>query len=73
MAIIEGKKMKLEIIDLGQKGYQETWDFQKELHKKRHNGEIPDTLILVEHPHVYTLGNNAEENNLVASEDFLKN
>ena len=62
---------KLEIIDLGQKAYQETWDFQKELHEKRQNGEISDTLIFVEHPHVYTLGNSAEENNLVASENYL--
>ena len=65
--------MKLQVIDLGLKSYQETWDYQKELQRKRSKGEILDTLILVEHPNVYTLGNNAEEDNLVATEDFLKN
>jgi len=65
--------MKLQITDLGRNPYRETWDYQKELHKKRVNGEIPDTLILVEHPHVYTLGKNAQENNLVAGTQFLQN
>lgn len=65
--------MKLKVKDLGRNPYQETWDFQKELHRKRVKGEIPDTLILVEHPHVYTLGKNAEESNLVAPPMFLKN
>lgn len=64
--------MKLQVIDLGRNPYQETWDFQKELHRKRVKGEIPDTLVLVEHPHVYTLGNSANDNNLVAPEVFLK-
>jgi len=65
--------MKLQVIDLKQNPYRETWDYQKELHKKRSKGEIPDTLILVEHPHVYTLGKNAQENNLVAGSQFLQN
>ncbi|MFP4547760.1 MAG: lipoyl(octanoyl) transferase LipB [Fidelibacterota bacterium] len=65
--------MNLQVIDLGRNPYRETWDFQKELHNKRYHGEIPDTLILVEHPHVYTLGKNARENNLVAGTHFLQN
>ncbi len=65
--------MKLQVIDLGRNPYRETWDYQKELHRKRLRGEIPDTLILVEHPHVYTLGKNARENNLVAGKQFLQN
>ncbi len=65
--------MKLQILDLGRNPYKETWDFQKKLHNRRYKGEIPDTLILVEHPHVYTLGKNAQENNLIAGSQFLKN
>ena len=38
----------------------------------RKRGEIPDTLLLVEHPHVYTLGRNARRENLLISEDQLR-
>ncbi|MBN2279055.1 MAG: lipoyl(octanoyl) transferase LipB [Candidatus Marinimicrobia bacterium] len=65
--------MKLQVMDLGLNPYRETWDFQKELHRRRVRGEIPDTLILVEHPHVYTFGKNAEESNLIATPTFLQN
>jgi lipoate-protein ligase B len=41
---------------LGLKNYVEVWDLQKELVAKRKAGEIPDTLLLVEHPPVYTRG-----------------
>ncbi|RKY57200.1 MAG: lipoyl(octanoyl) transferase [Candidatus Neomarinimicrobiota bacterium] len=62
----------LEIIDLGTCPYGKAWDIQKELHAKRVAGEIPDTLILVEHPHVYTLGKNANAQHLIATQDYLK-
>jgi len=44
------------LIDLGRKGYGEALELQKELVEKRAKGEIPDTLVLVEHDHVITLG-----------------
>jgi lipoyl(octanoyl) transferase len=46
----------LEILDLGTKDYKEVLDIQYQLIEKRLKGEIPDTLIFVEHPHVLTLG-----------------
>jgi lipoyl(octanoyl) transferase len=46
----------MELIDLGQKSYKEAWEVQKELVEKRADGAIPDTLILVEHEPVYTVG-----------------
>lgn len=48
--------MQLRIIDLNFSPYEETWKLQKELQEKRFKDEIPDTLILVEHPHTYTVG-----------------
>jgi len=63
---------KLNVIDLGKCTYGKAWDIQKEIHAKRVAGEIPDTLILVEHPHVYTLGKNANAQHLIASQDYLK-
>lgn len=64
---------KLLILDLGKKDYKETWDLQKRIQQKRISGEIEDVLILVEHPPVYTLGKNADDRNLIATKEFLKN
>lgn len=47
------------ILDLGFRGYEETWKLQHDLVNRRVEGLVPDTLILVEHPHVYTLGRKA--------------
>lgn len=46
----------MDVLDLGRKTYQETWELQKQLVEKRAADEIPDTLILVEHEPVYTVG-----------------
>ncbi len=42
--------------DLGVFAYEETYALQKALVAERQAGAIPDTLVLVEHPHVVTLG-----------------
>ena len=62
----------LQYIDLGIVDYKEAWDFQKSLFDRRYRGEIPDTLILLQHPHTYTLGKVADRNNLIGSEEFLE-
>lgn len=46
----------MRVLDLGRKSYEQTWELQKELVDKRAAGEIEDTLILVEHDPVYTVG-----------------
>ena len=64
--------------DIGQKDYKETWDYQADIfnrlveNKKPLTGVgesvqniLPGTLIFVEHPHVYTLGKNGSEKNLL--------
>ncbi|MFT5587572.1 MAG: lipoate-protein ligase B [Cognaticolwellia sp.] len=43
-------------MDLGLLDYQQAWDTQKQVLAERLAGTAPDTLILVEHPPVYTLG-----------------
>ncbi len=58
--------------------YKEVWDLQKSLFqemidKKTHRQETsPLHLIMVEHPHVYTFGKSAEENNMLATPEYLK-
>jgi lipoyl(octanoyl) transferase len=44
---------------------------QKRLEAERKAGLIPDQLLLVEHPHVITLGRNGQETNLLAGEEIL--
>ena len=48
--------MKLQILDLGLIDYWKAYKLQLKLVERRIRGEIPDTLILLEHPHVITLG-----------------
>ncbi len=48
--------MNGKLLDLGRKDYLSTLNLQRELAARRARGEIPDTLILVEHDHVITLG-----------------
>jgi lipoate-protein ligase B len=49
--------MTLSLVDRGRESYQDTWELQKEMVRRRAEGETDvDTLILVEHDHVITLG-----------------
>ena len=43
-------------LDLGVREYGEVWELQHRLVDLRRRDAIPDTLLLVEHPHVITLG-----------------
>lgn len=61
----------MNIIDLGQKDYKEVWDLQKALHEKRVAGDIQDTLLLVEHGHVITLGKSGKEKNVLVPMKLL--
>lgn len=55
----------------GRERYADTWQRQLELHSQRVAGEIPDTLLLVEHDDVITLGRHGEQGNLIAPEAQL--
>jgi lipoyl(octanoyl) transferase len=57
--------------DLGAMSYAEALTIQKELEAQRKRGEIPDHLLIVEHPHVITLGRNGHLDNLLASPEVL--
>ena len=46
--------------DLGLVSYADGLRIQREHFEQRYRGEIPDTLLLCEHPPVYTLGTNAD-------------
>lgn len=61
----------LNIIRLQIEPYKKIWDFQKKLYQLRLNDLIDDTLILLEHPHTYTLGKSANRNHLLATNETL--
>jgi lipoate-protein ligase B len=53
------------LVDLGTREYADVWSMQLSLVKQRQLGEIPDTLLFVEHPHVITAGRSAKKDNLL--------
>ena len=57
----------LNIYWLGLRSYNPIWDLQKAIHELRVNNKINDSVLLLEHDHVYTLGKNADENHILPS------
>jgi lipoyl(octanoyl) transferase len=57
--------------DLGRMGYLEALQLQRELVDRRKRGEVPDQLLIVEHPPVITLGRNAHQENVLADAELL--
>lgn len=53
-------------LDLGFTEYERVWSLQRRLVEARAHGSIPDVLILVEHPHVLTMGRKAKEENVLS-------
>ena len=64
--------MKLDIIDLGLIEYERAWKLQDEYAAEIAVGKCPPTLLLLEHPHVYTFGRKGRAENLLWSEEQLK-
>ncbi|MFH1552132.1 MAG: lipoyl(octanoyl) transferase LipB [Candidatus Omnitrophota bacterium] len=62
----------MEIRDLGIVRYEDVLETQNDLLSKRIAGEIPDTLIMVEHDPVVTLGRVAEEDSIIDKDFFEK-
>jgi lipoate-protein ligase B len=60
------------IIDLGLVDYEKAWELQRRLWLKRVEGELPDLLLLLEHPHVITLGRRGNRSFLIASPEELE-
>jgi lipoyl(octanoyl) transferase len=48
--------------------YAEAWELQKRLVADRTEGQMEDTLLLLEHPHTYTLGRSGKIENLLMSD-----
>jgi lipoyl(octanoyl) transferase len=67
-----GSSRPLDVRRLGRLSYAEGLALQERLVDERKRGVIPDTLLLLEHNPVVTLGRNARAENLLLSEDLLR-
>ena len=67
--MIETQTDQILVQNIGRKSYKAVWDLQIKMQQQRIRGEIEDTLILVEHDPVYTLGKNADKDHLLQSRD----
>jgi lipoyl(octanoyl) transferase len=52
---------ELVVIRAGSVPYEAAWAEQRRLHEQRVAGSTPDTLLLLEHPSVYTAGRRTEQ------------
>ncbi|MFN3200964.1 MAG: lipoyl(octanoyl) transferase LipB [Bradymonadia bacterium] len=62
---------ELEVRHLGTIGYQQAWQLQKQLVDERRKGLIPDTLLLLQHEPVVTLGRDTDPQSLLYNEATL--
>ena len=63
--------MIIRVVDLGRVSYERGLAVQARVVEERQHGRIEDTLLLMEHPAVLTLGRNATRANVLVSEEFL--
>jgi lipoyl(octanoyl) transferase len=61
----------IQYIYLGRMGYDEALRLQEQLVEARRAGRIENTLLLLEHSPVLTLGRNANRSNILASDELL--
>ena len=61
----------MQCLYLGRVDYGEALALQQEMVELRHAGRIANTLLLLEHPPVLTLGRNAQRANILASDEML--
>lgn len=69
----------IEYQDIGLIEYKKAWEYQDQIHakvlSKRNKNEKSNFLgyiLFCEHPHVYTLGKNGDNNNLLINDEILK-
>lgn len=60
------------LVNLDQIPYADALALQHRIKNARKRGALNDTLLLLEHPPVFTLGRNARDANILASREFLR-
>jgi len=68
---------KIKYVDWKTLDYKQAWEkqqviFNKQLEAKQENTPTENTLIFVEHPHVFTLGKSGDRSNMLISDQMLE-
>jgi lipoyl(octanoyl) transferase len=63
---------ELWVAQLGEVGYEEALDLQERVRSARQAGLVPDTMLLLEHPRVYTRGRRSDPGELSMGEAFYR-
>jgi lipoyl(octanoyl) transferase len=63
--------MSLNLLHLGRVAYEKALDLQQQLVELRYQQRIGNTLLLLEHPPVLTLGRNSQRENILAPAELL--
>jgi lipoyl(octanoyl) transferase len=61
----------VQVHRLGRVEYRDGLELQRQFQEARRANEVPDTLLLLEHPPVLTLGRGAKENNILTPKPQL--
>jgi lipoyl(octanoyl) transferase len=62
---------KCSLCELGRVDYGTALEMQQRIVVARKQGAVPDHLLLLEHPHVITMGRNGHMRNLLASDEVM--
>ncbi len=68
----ESRVMQLQVLDLGRMPFELAFERQEALADDRRREVVGDTLLLVEHDPVYTLGRNADPGNVLFDQEVLR-
>jgi lipoyl(octanoyl) transferase len=72
MGVANRSSDDLWVCNLGTVGYLDALAIQQQLRARRQAEQIPDTLLLLEHPPVYTRGRRSGADDLPLGEDFYR-
>jgi len=62
----------MKVIDWGIRKYSDALAAQRELFERRVSGEVENTLVLTEHPAVFTIGKQGSSENILVGKDKLR-
>lgn len=60
------------VLHPGEMPYTDAWELQKRLHAQVVEGKLPNLLLMLQHPHVYTLGRRGQQEHILISPDRLE-
>ena len=61
-----------QVMHLGTADYRRTWELQVNLAQEVRDQQQPNTLLLLEHPHTYTLGRLSQSSHIMLSPEELE-